>query len=69
MEDLLITPQFYLERRHAVIATFQHMKARKGSKAVFIDALIAQLAASEGCSRTVIIDKVAVRSAGMVLLA
>lgn len=68
VEDLLNTPQFHLARRDAVIATVQHMKARKGSKAGFVDALIAQLAASEGCSRTVSFDKVAVRSAGIVLL-
>jgi predicted nucleic-acid-binding protein len=69
MEDLLNTPQFHLDRRGAVIATVQHMKARKGAKAGFVDALIAQLAAAEGCSRTVSFDKVAVRSVGMVLLA
>ena len=69
VEDLLNTPQFHLDRRGAVIATVQHMKARKGAKAGFVDALIAQLAVSEGCSRTVSFNKVAVRSAGMVLLA
>ena len=69
VEDLLNTPQFHLDRRGAVIATVQHMKARKGAKAGFVDALIAQLAVSEGCSRTMSLDKVAVRSADMVLLA
>jgi predicted nucleic-acid-binding protein len=69
VEDLLNTPQFYLERRDAVIGTVQHMEGIKGSKAGFVDALIAQLATAQGCSRTVTFDKVAVRSAGMVLLA
>ena len=68
VEDLLNTPQFHLDRRDVVIATVQHMKGSKSAKAGFVDALIAQLATSEGCSRTVSFDKVAVRSAGMVLL-
>lgn len=69
VEDLLNTPQFHLDRRDVVIATVQHMKGSKGVKAGFVDALIAQITASEGCSRTVSFDKVAVRSAGMMLLA
>lgn len=69
VEDLLNTPQFHLDRRDVVIASVQRMKARKGSKAGFVDALIAQVAAAEGCSHTVSFDKGAVRSAGMVLLA
>lgn len=69
VEDLLNTPQFHLERRDAVIATVQHMKGTKGAKAGFVDALIAQLAAAQGCTRTVSFEKAAVRSAGMVLLA
>jgi len=69
IEDLLNTPQFRLDRRDVVFAAVQHMKGSKGAKAGLVDALIAQLAASEGCSRTVSFDKVAVRAAGMVLLA
>jgi predicted nucleic-acid-binding protein len=69
VEDLLNTPQFHLERRDTVIATGQHIKGIKGAKSGFVDALIAQLAAAQGCSRTVSFDRVAVRSAGMVLLA
>jgi predicted nucleic-acid-binding protein len=69
VQDLLNTPQFHLECRDAVIATVQHMKGIKGASAGFVDALIAQLAAAQGCSRTVSFDRVAVRSAGMVLLA
>lgn len=68
VEDLLSTPQFHLDRRDAVVATVRTLKAGKGAKAGFVDALIAQLAAAEGCSRTVSFDKAAVRSTGMVLL-
>ena len=69
VEDLLNTPRFQLDRRDVVAATIQFMKAGQGARASFVDALIAQLAATQGCSRTVSFDKAAVRSAGMVLLA
>ena len=69
VEDLLNTPRFQLDRRDVVAATVQFMKAREGAKAGFADALIAQLAAAQGCSRMVSFDKAAVRSAGMALLA
>lgn len=69
VEDLLNTPRFYLDRRDVVAATVQFIKAGKGAKAGFADALIAQLAAAQGCSRTVSFDKAAVRSAVMALLA
>ncbi|MEO6321985.1 MAG: hypothetical protein ABIR56_14950 [Polaromonas sp.] len=62
-------PQFPLERRDVVVATLQFMKTAQGAKARFVDALIAQLAAAQGCMRTVSFDKGVVRSAGMVLLA
>ena len=68
VEDLLNTPQFHLERRELVALTVRTLKAGKGARAGFVDALIAQLAALEGCSRTVSFDKGAVRSPGMVLL-
>ncbi len=68
VDDLLNTPQFHLERRELVAVTVRTLKAGKGARAGFVDALIAQLAALEGCSRTVSFDKAAVRSAGMVLL-
>lgn len=68
VEDLLSTPQFHLDRRDAVVATVRFMKQGKGAKAGFVGALIGQLAALEGCSRTLSFDKGAVRSAGMVLL-
>jgi len=68
VEDLLNTPRFQLDRRDVVAATVQFMKAGEGAKAGFADTLIAQLAAAQGCSRTVSFDKAAVRSAGMALL-
>ena len=68
VEDLLNMPRFQLDRRDVVAATVQFMKAGQGAKAGFVDALIAQLAVAQGCSRTVIFDKAAVLSAGMVLL-
>ena len=69
VQDLLDTPRFQLDRRDVVAAAVQFMKAGQGSKAGFVDALIAQLAAAQGCTRTVSFDEAAVRSAGMVLLA
>ena len=68
VEDLLSTPRFQLDRRDVVAATVQFMKGVQGAKAGFVDALIAQLAVAQGCSRTVSFDKAAARSAGMVLL-
>ena len=68
-EDLLNTAQFHLERRDVVQAAIQHGRGGKGAKAGFVDVLIAQVAAVDGCSHTVSFDKAAVRGAGMVLLA
>ena len=68
-EDLLSMPRFQLDRRDVVAAAVQFMRDGQGAKAGFVDTLIAQLAAAQGCSRTVTFDKAAVRSAGMVLLA
>ena len=69
VDDLLNTPRFYLDRREVVAVTVQFMKAGEGAKTGFADALIAQLAAAQGCLRIVSFDKAAVRSAGMALLA
>lgn len=69
VEDLLNTPRFQLDRRDVVAATVQFMKAGESAKTGFADALIAQLAAAQGCSRIVSFDKAAVRYAGMALLA
>lgn len=68
-QDMLDSPQFHLERRDVVLATVRHQQGRRGSKAGFVDALIAQVAQAEGCVHTVTFDKTAVRSAGMRLLA
>lgn len=68
VEDLLNTPRFQLDRRDVVAATVQFMKADESAKAGFAGALIAQLAAAQGCTRIVSFDKAAVRYAGMALL-
>ncbi|MDR3454305.1 MAG: type II toxin-antitoxin system VapC family toxin [Rhodoferax sp.] len=69
LDDLLGTPQFHLERRDVVQAAMGRFKAGTSRKAGVVDALIAQLAESEGCTHTVTFDKAAVRAAGMTLLA
>ena len=68
LEDLLGTPQFQIERREAVQAAIQRFKQSNNRKSGVTDALIAQIAASAGCTHTVSFDKAAVRSAGMTLL-
>ena len=69
IDDLLNTPQFHVERREVVQAAIGRFKAHSGRKAGLADALIAEIASSEGCAMTVTFDKPAVRSAGMTLLA
>jgi predicted nucleic-acid-binding protein len=68
MQVLLDTPRIHVERREVVQAAIRRRKAAGSSKAGLVDALIAELAASEGCTRTVTFDKAAARTAGMVLL-
>lgn len=68
VEDLLGTPQFRMERRDVVQAALRQLSGTKTGKAGFADALIAQLADSEGCTRTLTFDKVAARASGMTLL-
>lgn len=68
LEDLLRTPQFQLERREVVQAAIGRFKAGSSRKSGLTDALIAQIADSDGCTHTVSFDKAAVRSAGMTLL-
>lgn len=68
LEDLLGTPQFQIERREVVQAAIQRFKQSNNRKSGVTDALIAQIAASAGCTHTVSFDKAAVRSAGMTLL-
>ena len=68
MQDLLNTPQFQVERREAVQAALARLKASPTRKAGLVDALIAAIADSEGCTDTFTFDKAAVRAAGMTLL-
>ena len=69
ISDLLNTPQIQVERREVVQAAIRRFKQGKSRKAGLVDALIAELASSEGCTSTVTFDKTAVRAAGMTLLA
>ena len=69
LDDLLSTPQFHLERRDVVQAAIRRFKAGKSRKAGVVDALIAQIAESEGCTHIFTFDRAAVRAAGMTLLA
>ena len=66
--DLLGHAHFQVERRAVVQAAVQRLRKLK-SKADFADHLIVEVARMQGCTHTVSFDKVAVRSAGMLLLA
>lgn len=68
VDDLLSGSQFRIERRDVVQAALRQLKDGKAGKAGFADALIAQLADSEGCTRTLTFDRAAARGAGMTLL-
>lgn len=68
LEDLLNTPQFQVERREVVQAAIRRFKTGSKRKTGVVDALIAQIAESEGCTHTVTFDRAAVRGAGMTLL-
>ena len=68
ISDLLNTPQIQVERREVVQAASRRFSQVKSRKAGLVDALIAAIAGSEGCSTTVTFDKAAVRAAGMTLL-
>ena len=67
--DLLSTPQIQVELREVVQATIRRFNQGKSRKAGLVDALIAEIASSAGCSSTVTFDKATVRAAGMTLLA
>jgi len=69
VRDLLSLARFHVERRDVVAMAVDQAQAAKGARAELVDALIAQLATSAGCTHTVSFDKAAVRSAGMRLLA
>jgi predicted nucleic-acid-binding protein len=65
-EGLLRTKELKLERAEIVwkaLRSFQH------STADFADALIAQSAASAGCTRTMTFDRGAAKTGGMTLIA
>ena len=69
ISDLLNTPQIQVERREVVQGAIRRFNQGKSRKAGLVDALIAEIASSEGCTSTVTFDKTAVRAAGMTLLA
>ena len=69
ISDLLNTPQIQVERREVVQTAIRRFKQGKSRKTGLVDALVAELASSEGCTSTVTFDKTAVRAAGMTLLA
>jgi predicted nucleic-acid-binding protein len=68
IEDFLNTPQFCREKREVVQASISRFKAASSRKTGLADALIAEIAASAGCTATMTFDKVAVRTVGMTLL-
>ena len=68
VQDLLNTPQFQVERREAVQTALAKLKTSRTRNAVFVDALIAAIAESAGCTETVTFDKGAVPDAGRTLL-
>lgn len=71
LEDFLNTPQFYVEKREVLQAAIGRIKSKVAAssrKTGLADALIAEIAASAGCTATMTFDKAAVRAAGMTLL-
>ena len=67
LEDFLNTPQFCMEKRDVLQAAIGRFKASSIRKVGLADALIAEIAASAGCTATMTFDKAAVRVAGMTL--
>ncbi len=68
VEDLLTTPQFFMENREVLQATIGRFKTVNNRNAGLADALIAEIALSAGCTATMTFDKAAVRAARMTLL-
>ena len=64
-QDLLNTPQFQVQRREAVQSAMAELKTRRTRKAGFVDALIATVVESAGCTETVTFNKGTVRASGM----
>ena len=72
LEDFLNTPQFCMEKREVLQAAIGRIKSKVAAsnrKVGLPDALIAEIAASAGCTATMTFDKTAVRVADMTLLA
>ena len=72
IEDFLNTPQFCMEKREVLQAAIGRIKSKVATsnrKVGLPDALIAEIAASAGCTATMTFDKSAVRVVGMTLLA
>ena len=69
LQDLADTPQYRLERREDVLAVLRRFRTLKSTRAGLADALIAQVARTEGCAQTLTFDKSAARLSGMTLLA
>ena len=69
VSDLVAMPQLRVERRDVVQAALRRTGAGKTARGGLVDVLIAEIAQAEGCSRIVSFDKMAVRDAGMTLLA
>ena len=72
IEDFLNPPQFCVEKREVLQAAIGRIKSKVAAssrKVGLADALIAEIAASAGCTATMTFDKAAVRAAGMTLLA
>ena len=68
LDDLLNTPRFFIEKREVLQAAIARLKTASSRKEGLADALIAEIAALAGCTKTKTFDKTAVRSAGMTLL-
>ena len=68
VDGLLALPQIHVERRDVVQKTLRAAGGTKPAKGGFVDRLIAEISRSEGCSRIMTFDKLAVRDAGMTLL-
>lgn len=69
VSDLMSMPQLRVERRDVLQAALSRVGSGKPGRGGLVDVLIAEVARAEGCSRTVSFDKMAVRDAGMTLLA
>jgi predicted nucleic acid-binding protein len=60
--------KFCMEKREVLQAAISRFKTSSSRKTGLVDALIAEIAASAGCTATMTFDKAAVRAVGMTLL-